>query len=473
MAPSSTSARVGSYLLGPQLETTKTYVSWQSQHADLKFGARDLMVKQLLPELAENPRMVEQCALRARRAKHLHHAGIAEVVDVIAEGDRCYIVTELLEGYCLREVLDRVQGCGNALPPWFSLQLARQLSRALEHAHELASEPAGCGPIHHQDVSPHNILLTSTGQAKLFDFGLSRAALLGTSAIGVRRWSDSGEFDLWAPHFGDVQSDIVGLARVLYEMLAGKPMGHRFVPPSKHAPWVTPELDHLLARALGLPGPHRFTTMHEFRVALVTLIRRQRHQADSSHLAGLLSVVMTGCQSVAPVQPDSRVVTPPAPLARSETILPAPMSPEERAEQIALAAHAEVTRTGFAQPEPSAINEQEQALASSEPSWGASCRWDAAVERIRRESERPPPLPSLRTAADLPQSVAAPDSSEGPISARESFEQGLDLMKLGNLSLAEAAWQRALELDPSHRLCQVNLKLLRKRRNSEFPPRAE
>lgn len=464
MAPSSTSARVGPYVLGPQLETTKTYVSWQSQHAELKFGARDLMVKQLLPALAENPRMVEQCALRAKRAKQLHHAGIAEIVDVITEGNRCYIVTELLDGYCLRELLDRVQGCGNALPLWFSLQLARQLSRALEHAHDLPAEPAGCGPIHHQDVSPHNIFLTSTGQAKLVDFGLSRAALLGTSAIGISRWSDSGEFDLWAPHFGDVQSDILGLAKVLYEMLAGEPMGHRFVPPSKHAPWVTPELDHLLARALGSPGPDRFTTMHEFRVALVKLIRQQRHQADSSHLAGLLSVVMTSCQSVAPVPLDRRFVTPPLPLVRAQTMLPGPMSPEERAEQISMAAHAEVTRNDYAQPEPLSPNAPERDLVNSEPSWGASRRWDAAIERIRRESERPPPLLDAQPCTES-------NPSDAPVSARESFERGLELLKLGDLSLAEAAWQRALELDPNHRLCQVNLKLLRKRRNSEFPPR--
>lgn len=412
----------------------------------MKFGSRDLMVKQLLPELAENPRLVEQCVLRAQRAKHLRHVGIAEVMDVLVEGDRCYIVTELLEGFCLRDILDRVQGGENALPVWFSLQLARQLSRALQYAHELG--PEWSGPHHHQDVSPANILLTTTGQAKLVDFGLTRAALLGTDAVGFGGWSDSGEFDLWAPHFGDVQTDIIGLAKVLYEMLAGRPMGRRFVPPSKHAPWVSPELDQLLSRALGLPGPDRFTTMREFRGSLAAVIRRQRHQADSSHLAGLLRVVMSSFQNPEAEQPESRVVTPPSPAGRTETILPGPMSPEEQAEEIALAARS--NRSGL------------------EDRASKACAWDAAVERMRRESERPPRDDTTECQPMLPSAlIDSPSSSEVAVSANDSFERGLEWMRLGDLSLAEAAWQKALELDPNHRLCQINLRLLRKRRDSE------
>lgn len=528
MAPSSTSARVGSYVLGTKLDTGKTYETWHSQHVDPNNGTREFVVKRLLPELASNPRLVEQCVLRAQRAKRLHHEGISEVIDVFVEGDQCCIVTEYLTGFCLRDLIDRIRSCENALPVWFSLQVARQLSRALEYAHQLPGDAASPDPVYHQDVTPQNIFITSAGQVKLLDFGFSRAALLATSAASERSTSDSGEFDLLAPHYGDVQVDIIGLARSLYEMLAGRPMAQRFVAPSKHAPWVTPELDHLLSRALGLPGPDRFSTMHEFRVALADLIRRQRHQAEGAHLAGLLRVVLASCRpprddaselagsdvagsdvagSDVVDNSDVRITPQPDP-PRSDTILPAaipdseavdaewendaqttPPAPESSRRGWDAArdrTSEEIHRSPSQRPEGSrhswdaAVERIAEEVRSTPSQRMESIRhgWDAALTRMRRESDPPPPTPpeSERRPSQPSRSTAPlmpPPPIQAPTEATVSFERGLELLRAGDAAAAEAAWQRTLELDPNHRLSQVNLNLLRKRRESEPPPPTE
>jgi serine/threonine protein kinase len=321
VAAATTSARIGCYVLGTKLHSTKTFEIWRSEHEDVSLGSQRFLVKRLQPELAENPRLVEQFVLRAKRATRLHHEGIEEVTDVVVERDDCCVVSEFLVGHCLREVLDCLRNSENALPVWCVLHVARKLSAALDYAHHCVDQSGTVDAICHQDVSAENIVLTETGEVKLVDFGLSRAALLGTNASTVRRWSDSGEFDLWAPHFGDTQTDIQGLGRVIYELLAGRPPSKLFVPPSQHARWVSSELDLLLRRLLTATIPGRLTCMSEVREALDEIACHQRQQVDASHLSSLLRLVVTGLPG-SPLATLDREVTRIIAPERPKTILP-------------------------------------------------------------------------------------------------------------------------------------------------------
>src|SRR5512145_2239130 len=135
VAPTSTGVNIGCYVLGSRLNSNRTFEVWQSQHRDLAVNARPLVVKRLLPELSDNPRLVEQAAQRAVRAKRLLHPGFVAVLDVVVERETCCIVTERLEGYCLSEVLEHLRRCQNALPVWFALEVGEKLASALEYAH--------------------------------------------------------------------------------------------------------------------------------------------------------------------------------------------------------------------------------------------------------------------------------------------------------------------------------------------------
>ncbi len=435
MAPASGSARIGSYVCSKKLHSTKTLEVWQSRHDNAEDGAPQFLIKRLLPELAENPRLVEQYVLRGQRATRLDHPGIAKVVDVIVEPEQCCIVSEGLDGNTLREILRQLRACDNALPVWFAVHVAHKLSLALEYAHQGTDVSGKLDAVYHQDVCPENVVVTDAGEVLLVDFGLSRSALLGNDAVGISRWSDSGEFDVWAPHFGDAHTDIQGLGRVLFELVAGRLPGKRLVPPSHYASWVSAELDQLVGRMLAASGPDRFANMQEVRLALGELVNRQRQPVDSSHLAGLLRLVMSNMPQQQRQLQEPDPVTPIP--ARSMTILPtAPIG----AEGLDDSPDSEPTQVPSSRRVP-------------QGQFGLRHDWDAAVTRTKTESQQPP---SMIETVDPP-------------SATESFERGLEKLKMGDLLAAEAAWLRALELDPNHRLCLVNLKLLRKLRDSELP----
>jgi hypothetical protein len=186
--------------------------------------------------------------------------------------------------------------------------------------------------------------------------------------------------------------------------------------------------------------------MRELREALDALLARQRQGVEASHLSGLLAVVMSSsAETLPPVRPPQR----------SNTILPGP------------------------NPDVS-VSELEGEPVPSSGAYIARHSWDAAVESARQS--QPPPLhaegargrrapPPAWSVDELPPDSGWGDEDGGsnPTTATESFEEGLAQLRLGDLTAAEAAWLRALELDPSHRLSQVNLKLLRKRRESERP----
>jgi serine/threonine protein kinase len=454
VAAATISARIGCYVLGTKLHSTKTFEIWGSRRQDVSLGSQRVLVKRLRPELAENPRLVEQFVMRAKRATRLHHEGIEELCDVVVERDDCCIVSEFLDGHSLREVLDRLRHSENALPVWCVLHLARKVSAALDYAHHCVDPCGTTDGVYHQDVSAENIILTDAGEVKLVDFGLSRAALLGTNAATARRWSDSGEFDLWAPHFGDVHTDIQGLGRVVYELLAGRPPSRLFIPPSQHARWVSSDLDLLLERLLGSTIPGQLTSMSEVRATLDEIANGHHQQVDASHVSGLLRLVLTGLPGSSLRNLD-REVTRIAPPERPKTILPSAIIEVDDGPKSEL----KVTTEVDFELESGTTAEEQPSVASSVKSTPRHRRsprqhdWDAAVDRAKSESQQP----SHRLEVDH------------PTAATESFEQGLARLKSGDFSAAEAAWLRALELDPNHRLSLVNLKLLRRLRDSERP----
>ena len=95
----------------------------------------------------------------AQAASALNHPNIITVHDVGTEDGTPYIVSELIEGVSLREMLARC-----ALPVRDVLELAAQMADGLAAAHQ-----AG---ITHRDFKPENVMVTRDGRVKILDFGL-------------------------------------------------------------------------------------------------------------------------------------------------------------------------------------------------------------------------------------------------------------------------------------------------------------
>ncbi len=197
---------------------------------DAKLG-RDVAIKVLPAELAQDPDRLARFEREARLLAALNHSNIAHVYGfetaTVAEGRQAhFLAMELVEGEDLAERLKR-----GPIPVDEALAIAKQVAEALEGAHEKG--------IVHRDLKPGNIKLTPDGQVKVLDFGLAKAwdgpqassadlsqsptlAHTGTAAgliLGTAAYMSPEQARGKAV---DKKADIWAFGVVLYEMLSGR-----------------------------------------------------------------------------------------------------------------------------------------------------------------------------------------------------------------------------------------------------------
>ena len=119
---------------------------------------RPVAVKVLSDTIASDPGFVARFRREARTAAGLSHPNLVRVYDFSDQGERPYLVMELVPGEDLASCLERGQriDCD---------QLAGELLDALFHIHEVG--------ILHRDIKPANIIIEPSGTAKLIDFGIA------------------------------------------------------------------------------------------------------------------------------------------------------------------------------------------------------------------------------------------------------------------------------------------------------------
>lgn len=174
---------------------------------------RYVAIKILRPEFTKDEQFIENFRRESQAAAGLSHPNIVGVYDVGKEGNIYYIVMELIDGKVLSQIIKEK----GRLDYKEAIHIIRQVASALSLAHK--------NQIVHRDVKPHNILITSTGVAKLADFGIAKAVSAATIVGGSNKVMGSVHY--FSPEqargaYVDERSDIYSLGIVLYEMLTGK-----------------------------------------------------------------------------------------------------------------------------------------------------------------------------------------------------------------------------------------------------------
>jgi serine/threonine-protein kinase len=166
---------LGRYVLGERLAVGgmgEVYVGVQKGLGDFE---KPLAIKLLLPHLAEEPAAVAEFLNEARVASRLSHPNVVQIFDVGQEDGRYFIAMELVRGVSLYGLLEHLAKKGEQLPPAMVTFIAHGLLDGLHHAHELEDKEGRPVGLVHRDVSPHNVLVSVTGEVKLADFGIARA----------------------------------------------------------------------------------------------------------------------------------------------------------------------------------------------------------------------------------------------------------------------------------------------------------
>lgn len=172
---------------------------------------RLVTVKMLRPEFTSDEDFIQRFRREAQAVASLSHPNIVSIYDVGLEDKVHYLVMEYVEGDNLKNQIREL----GVVPVDRAVEIARQISEALQHAHE--------NNIVHRDIKPQNILITRGGRAKLTDFGIAREA---TTATLTQTDTIVGSVHYLSPEqargdTADARSDIYSLGIVLYEMVTG------------------------------------------------------------------------------------------------------------------------------------------------------------------------------------------------------------------------------------------------------------
>lgn len=184
---------------------------------------KEVVVKRLKPELAEDPKIVEMFLDEARIGAVLNNPNIVHVYDVEEYDGVPYIVMEYIRGEELNVLCRRGLGLGQFLPLEHAVELMRQAAAGMGYFHARRGDDGDSRGIVHCDISPTNLLVTEDGFLKLIDFGIARAR--------GQRFRDEnsvpGKLSYMSPEQAgrksvDHRSDIFSLGVVLYEITVGK-----------------------------------------------------------------------------------------------------------------------------------------------------------------------------------------------------------------------------------------------------------
>ncbi len=249
-----------------------------------KLGLEKLYaVKTILPHLYGDPSFRAMFLDEAKIASRIRHPNVVALEDLGEDDGQLYMVLEWVQGDSLSRLHGAVEERGLSIPPNLLLRILADACAGLHAAHELVGDDGRLLGVVHRDISPQNILVTTSGVTKVIDFGIATA--LDRLTEKTKKGLMKGKIEYAAPEQVqmkrlDRRADIWALGTILYQHLAGRlPFtGERDLdivealvsgePPPPLPPHVPPALANVAMTALRPRREERFPTALEMQRAL-------------------------------------------------------------------------------------------------------------------------------------------------------------------------------------------------------------
>jgi serine/threonine-protein kinase len=261
-----------------------------------------VVVKRILPHLAQDESFIQMLLSEARIAATLNHPNVAHIYDVGVFEGQYYIAMEHIHGEDLRSLIRQMKKKSvTAFPLEHALAIVLGCATGLAYAHE--KQDLDGAPLHivHRDVSPQNILVTFDGDVKLVDFGIAKAS--SVTGDETEHGQLKGKIPYMSPEQAqgrtlDARSDIFSLGVILFELTTGRRLFRgeneydtlrrivecQYPRPRKLNPELPEELEQIIDRALARDVSARYQTARDLQADLEDFVRRHRLAVSSLSL---------------------------------------------------------------------------------------------------------------------------------------------------------------------------------------------
>jgi serine/threonine protein kinase len=294
--------KFGDYVIIKHLSTGGMAEVYLARVSGVRGFTKPVALKVILPHLAADSVFIKMFLNEARLVVNLSHDHIAQILDLGECEDRYYIAMEFAHGRDLQQITSRTRRSDRLLPLPYAAKLVSQIAEGLYYAHTKTDNSGQSLGIVHRDVSPHNVIVTFDGTAKLIDFGVAKARISYEEEEegGVLK----GKFSYMSPEQIrgmplDPRSDIFALGIVLWEICTGATLYRESselltmeailrkpVPkPRDMRGDMPPDLEAIILKALAKRTVDRFQTAQEVHAALDGYLARSGWSVGSPHLA--------------------------------------------------------------------------------------------------------------------------------------------------------------------------------------------
>ncbi len=273
------------------------------QHGVVGFS-RLVVVKRILPHLAEESQFVSMFLEEARVAAMINHPNVVQIFDVGQSADDYYIAMEYIGGPSVAAICRSAHRRATVVPHAVAAGIVSQACEGLHAAHELCDDTSALMGLVHRDVSPQNLMVSDQGLVKLVDFGIAKAQ---NSSIRTRTGSIKGKYPYMSPEQCegralDRRTDIFSLGIVFFEMVTARRLFKRStdlmtLKAITEEPLPTPldfcddlpqEIDRVIMHALSRDPGERYATAAEMGQDLRRFLGQREVNASSKLLQDYL-----------------------------------------------------------------------------------------------------------------------------------------------------------------------------------------